>query len=41
MLKDVYSYDYMDNLEKSNETWLPKNENIYSYLNTEDITDAD
>ena len=41
MLKDVYSYEYMDNWEKSNETWLPKNENFYSHLNTEDITDAD
>ena len=31
----------MDHWEKFNETLLPEKEDLYSYLNTEDITDAD
>ena len=39
--KVVYSYEYMDDWEKFNETsWLGK-EDFYSHLNMEDITDAD
>ena len=37
----VYSYEYMDNWEKFNETSLLEKEYFYSYLNMEDITDAD
>ena len=38
ILKDVYRYEYSDDLEKlnENEIWW-----FYSHLNTEDITDAD
>ena len=39
--KNVYSYEYMDDWEKSNETSLPEKEDFYSHLNMEDITDAD
>ena len=35
--KGVYSYDW----EKFNETSLPEKEDFYSYLNMEDIIDAD
>ena len=38
---DVYPYEYMDDLEKFNETTLPEKEEFYSNLNMEDITDAD
>ena len=38
--KDIYSYEYMDDWEKFNET-LPKKEEFYSNLNREDIKDAD
>ena len=31
----------MDDWEKFNETSLPEKEDFYSYLNMEDITDAD
>ena len=31
----------MDDLGKFNETSLPEKGNVYSHLNTEDITDAD
>ena len=39
--KSVYPYEHMDDLEKFNEASLPKQENLYSHLNMEDITDAD
>ena len=38
--KGVYSYEYMDSLEKFNETSLPDKEAFYSNLNMEDITDV-
>ena len=38
--KSVFPYEYMDDQEKSNET-LPENEQFYSCLNMEYITDAD
>ena len=39
--KGIYPYEYMDNWEKFNETSLPENEDFYSHLNMEDITDVD
>ena len=39
--KGVYSYEYMDNLEKFNETLLPVKEDFYNHLSMEAITDAD
>ena len=39
--KGVYFYVYKDDWEKCNETSLPEEEDFYSYLNMEDITDAD
>ena len=39
--KGVYPYEYVDKLEKFNETLLPEKEKFYSNLNMEDITDAD
>ena len=39
--KRVYPYEYMDDWEKFNETTLPEEEEFYSYLNLENITDAD
>ena len=39
--KGVYSYDYLDDFEKFNETLLPQKEDFYSHLNIEDIIDAD
>ena len=39
--KGVYPYEYMDDLEKFNETSLPEKEDFYSHLNMKDITDAD
>ena len=39
--KGVYSYEYMNDWEKFNETSLPEKEGFYSNLNMEDITDAD
>ena len=39
--KGVYSYEYMDDCEKFNETSLPGKEVFYSHLNMEDINDAD
>ena len=39
--KGVSPYEYLDNWEKFNETSLPDNEEFYSNLNMEDITDAD
>ena len=39
--KGVFSYEYMDDGEKLNETLLTEKDEFYSHLNTEDITDAD
>ena len=39
--KGVSPYEYLNNWEKFNETSLPDNEEFYSNLNMEDITDAD
>ena len=39
--KGVYPYEYMDNLERFNETLLPNKETFYNNLNMEDITDTD
>ena len=39
--KGVYTYEYMGNCKKFNETSLPDKEDFYSHLNMEDITDAD
>ena len=39
--KGVYPYEYMDDLEKLNETSLTKKEDFYSHLNMKYITDAD
>ena len=40
--KGVYPYEYMNGLEKFNETSLPEKKKIfYSHLNMVDITDAD
>ena len=39
--KSVYSYEYMDNWERFNETSLPSKESFYSNLNMEDIDDID
>ena len=39
--KCVYPYEYMDDLEKFNETSVTEKEDFYSHLNIEDITGAD
>ena len=39
--KGVYPYEYMDNLERFNETSLPDKESFYSSLNIENIDDID
>ena len=39
--KSVFSYEYIDDWEKFNETLLPEKEDFYSHLNIEDISDAD
>ena len=39
--KGVYPYEYMDDWEKLNETSLLEEEELYSNLNMEHITDAD
>ena len=39
--KSVYSYEYMGEWEKFNETKLPEKENFYSNLKMEYITDLD
>ena len=36
----VYSYEYMDDQEKIDETPLPEKEDLYSHLNMEENTDA-
>ena len=41
MQKSVYPYEYMNDLEKFNETSLPEKEDCYSHLYMEDIADAD
>ena len=39
--KGVYPYEHMDDWEKFNETSLPDEEDFYSDLNMQDITDLD
>ena len=39
--KGVYPYEYMDSLERFNETSLPSKKDFYSNLNMEDIDDID
>ena len=39
--KGVYPYEYMNEWKKFNETSLPKKDDFYSKLKTENITDAD
>ena len=39
--KDVYPYEYIDDLLNFNGTSLPKKEDFYSDSNVEDIADAD
>ena len=39
--KGIYTYEYMDDREKFNETALPEKKEFYSSLNIEHITDAD
>ena len=41
MQKGTYLYENMDDWEIFNETSLPENEDFYSHLNMEGITDAD
>ena len=36
-----YTYEYMDYWKKFNETSLTEKQDVYSHLNTENITDAD
>ena len=40
-MRSVYLYEYMDDWEKFNGASLPDKEDLYSYLNMEDIIDAD
>ena len=39
--KGAYSYEYMDDWEKFNETKLPEKEEFYGNLNIENITNED
>ena len=39
--KGVYSYEYIDNWEKFDETTLPPKEAFYTNLNLENISDED
>ena len=39
--KSVYPYEYMDAWEKFNKASLPEEEDLYSDLNMNDITDGD
>ena len=39
--KGAYPYEYIDDWEKFNGTFLPDKEGFYSHLNKEYITDAD
>ena len=41
LLKGYFPCEYMDDLEKFNETSLPGKEDFYNHLSIEDITDAD
>ena len=41
MHNSVYPYEYVDHSKKFNETLLAENQDSYSHLNIEDITDAD
>ena len=41
MQKGVYPYEYIDDLEKFNETLPHEKEDFYSHLNMEDNTDTD
>ena len=40
MQKYLYPYEYVDDLEKINETSVPEKERFYSHLDMEDVTDA-
>ena len=39
--KGVYTYEYIDDWEKLDETSLPEKEDFYSHLNMKDVTDPD
>ena len=39
--KGVYPYDYMDSFDRFGKTKLPKQEDFYSILNDEDVTEDD
>ena len=39
--KGVYPYEYMDDWQKFNETFLPEKEDFYSVINMENITNTD
>ena len=39
--KFVYSYEYLNDLEKTNKTSLPNEGEFYSHLSLKDITEAD
>ena len=41
MQKGVYPYEYMDDVGKKSETSFPEEEDFYSHLNMEEMTDAD
>ena len=38
--KSIYTYEFMDNWDKFNETPLPEKEEFYSDVNMENITDS-
>ena len=38
--KSIYTYEFMDNWDKFNETSLPEKEEFYSDVNMENITDS-
>ena len=40
LLKGAYPYEFINNWEIFIETSLPENEDFYSHINIEDITDA-
>ena len=39
--KGIYPYEYIDSLERFNETSFPEKEAFYSNLNMEDVTGVD
>ena len=39
--KGVYPYEYMDDVERKSEISFPEEEDFYSHLNMEEMTDAD